>query len=183
MTGKLTGKATRRLVGRSLSGWVAGLSLSLLGAAIALADVPFPLWDILPYLQTQTSVPIFLPDVLPAAEVEQIYISAEADNISYSLSLDYTQDCRGATACNIGSLSAEVGGFSFGPNDLLPGDQFALVTLTDGTQGGFFNFCGAYCSAILQWERGGVLYTMYLKNGTLEELLTIANSAIAAGPR
>lgn len=173
------GRRSLTWVGRSLPGLLAPAVL----ASVALADIPFPVQDVLPYLEARTTVPILLPDTVPLTEVERVYVSSEANTLSYVLSIDYTEDCGGATPCTFGALSAEVDGFSFDPDDLFPGDTFELVTLADGTEAGYFNLCGAYCSAILQWEEGGVLYTVYLKNGTQEDLLAIANSAIAAGPR
>jgi len=145
------------------------------------AQTQFPVNDALADIRGGTAVPIYLPEVAPVSE--PLYISGLTSPDGYYLTLDYTPDCNGATACNLGNLTGEQDGYRYTESDLEPGDRLESVTLANGYTGQFANMCGAYCSAVLQWEVEGVLYTVYLKNGTLEDAVQIANSAIEAGPR
>lgn len=60
---------------------------------------------------------------------------------------------------------------------------FKNIELAKGTKGIFFNGCGPYCTALVEWQSGGVLYRVTMKNGREENLKQIANSAIEAGRR
>lgn len=153
----------------------------LLSPVAASAQTQFPVSSALADIQNGTTVPIYLPDVFPTSD--EIYVSGLTSADGYYLTLDFTPDCDGATACNMGNLTGEQDGYRYTESDLQPGDRLETVSLANGNTGQFVNLCGAYCSAVLQWDMGGVLYTIYLKNGTLEDAVEMANSAIEAGPR
>jgi len=152
-----------------------------LPAMAASAQTQFPVNDALASIEEGTAIPIYLPEVYPTSEM--LYINGLTTPDGYYLTLDYTPDCNGATACTMGNLTGEQDGYRYTESDLEPGDRLETVPLANGNTGQFVNLCGAYCSAILQWEMQDVLYTVYLKNGTLEEVVQMANSAIEAGPR
>ncbi|MBD3885406.1 hypothetical protein IFO70_27150 [Phormidium tenue FACHB-886] len=151
------------------------------------ADVTLPLRQAAAQISRGTDVPIYLPDRLP---MEQGYLDISTTANGYRVDFNYTPDC-GGTACYFGSIQAERGG-QLSPNpfrDYAPRDlggireAFELVQLSDGTPAQFINGCGAYCTAVLEWQSQGVLYQVTVKNGTREMLLAIANSAVEAGAR
>lgn len=142
---------------------------------------PFPIAKVLPKLKGKTTVPIFLPAQLPALEdVKEDYAIEVARN-SYSVEIYLAPDCR-AGACYFGSFSAERNGQFTEPSDL-PRDTFRIIQLATGLKGVFYNGCGAYCTAIVEWKSKGVLYRVTGKNGQQAELVKLANSAIRAGAR
>lgn len=145
----------------------------------ALADVPFPVSELVPQMFNETSVPILLPTRLPFSE--QVYFSGQVGTDEYSVEIYHTPDCT-ATACYIGAIQAERGGeFSTPPTDgIMP--EFKNIQLFGGTKGIFVNTCGPYCTASVEWEYEGVLYRVTMKNGSQGELEQIANFAIEAGP-
>lgn len=161
------------------------IALAFLGMVLspvaASAQTQFPVNDALADIRGGTVVPIYLPEVYPASD--PLYVSGLTSPDGYYLTLDYTPDCGGATACNMGNLTAEQDGYRYTESDLEAGDRLQTVPLANGVTGQFVNLCGAYCSAILQWDMEGVLYTVYMKNGSMEDVVEIANSAIQAGPR
>lgn len=172
---------------KSLS-FLAGISLyvalpvmALNIADVAFADVSFPVEEMGSQISEVSSIPIFLPDSLPLSRT--VYYDGEFDRNSYSIQLSAVPNCRG-TACFIGSLQAEKGGTPIAAPS--PGEsrvEFKQIQLARGISGRFHNRCGAYCTALLEWQYQGVLYRVTLKNGRLEELQEIANRAIQAGPR
>lgn len=142
------------------------------------ANVTVPVENILSSLG-QVEVPVLLPNQLPFLKEHPVYFNSTANSSGYEVSFEYAQNCNLATACFIGSITAERN------ND--QGSEEAqtskVVRLADGTQGQFTNFCGAYCMANLRWQSQGVLYKVTMKNGQLEDLVQIASSAAQAGPR
>jgi len=135
----------------------------------------------------RTTLPILLPQPFQVGYDGQVYLSADADANRYSVSLAAVPDCGGANACSIGFIGAE----RVTPHEALPFET--IVTLTKGIKGSFKPLtCGASCSPPeIAWIQNGVMYSIQLKgigSGTddasvMAELIKIANSAIAAGPR
>jgi hypothetical protein len=162
------------------------IALSAMGLAPAIAqsiaqskaNSTFPVATTLQRLRGRTKLPILLPNT-PGAFAN---ISTAKPN-EYSVSFDFRPNCGGA-ACNMGTVSAIEGGPFTNPKDYTgPRSSTAKVKLQDGTPAQFVSGCGAYCSAILEWKTGRVLYSVYIKNGDLNGTLGIANSAIKAGVR
>ncbi len=123
-----------------------------------------------------------MPILLPTPPSDYLRISTAAPN-EYSVDFDLRPNC-GGTPCNIASMSATRGGQFSNPADYKgPRSRTANVKLKNGTAARFFSGCGAYCSAILEWKTGDILYSVYIKNGDLEGTLGLANSAVAAGVR
>lgn len=142
----------------------------------------FPVRRILPQLKRRTQIPIFLPNRLPFSG--RFYFDSYAEPNAYSVGIGATPNCE-ATACSIGELSAQRGGQPATP-DLVEGSTNAVfknVRLARGTRGVFTNGCGAYCTASVEWQYGGVLYRVSMKNGEERTVIQIANSAIEAGRR
>jgi len=148
-------------------------------APAASADTPFPVSKILPQINRKTQMPIFLPSRLPFSP--QVFYNVEVDSAHYSIDINHTPDCQG-TPCYIGAIRAERGGKVSEPSGIR-GETFTSVELAGGIRGIFANACGAYCTALVEWQYQGVLYQVTIKNGREEELIQIANSAITAGPR
>jgi hypothetical protein len=157
------------------------IALSSMGLAPAIAQSTpstFPVATTLQRLRGRTKLPILLPNT-PGAFAN---ISTAKPN-EYSVSFDFRPNCGGA-ACNMGTISAIEGGPFSNPKDYTgPRSRTAKVKLQDGTSAQFFSGCGAYCSAVLEWKTGRILYSVYIKNGDLNGTMGIANSAIKAGVR
>ncbi|HLO48592.1 MAG TPA: hypothetical protein VK211_09285, partial [Kamptonema sp.] len=129
---------------------------------IAQGGAAVPIAQILPQLKGKTQVPIFLPSQVPFSQ--KLYFNAQSRLDGYSISIDYTANCRGTTACSAGGISAQKGG-EF--TQRMEGVTKTLknIKLAKGIQGVFHNGCGAYCTASVEWKRQGVLYTVAIKNG------------------
>nr|WP_228056412.1 hypothetical protein [Microcoleus sp. LEGE 07076] len=148
--------------------------------SVAVAGTAVPVSQILAKLKGKTQVPIFIPSRLPISQ--KLYYQTQAKADSYTISMDYTADCRGAGACTFGEVRAKKGGeFS----TKLEGVTKTLknVKLAGGVTGVFHNGCGAYCTASIEWKKQGFMYTVSIKNGRESDLNFIASSAILAGKR
>jgi len=147
---------------------------------IAQAGNAVPVGQILAQLKGKTKVPIFLPSQLPFGQ--KVYFNAQVSTDGYAISIDYTANCRGVTACSAGEIRAQKGG-EF--TQKMEGVTKTLknIQLAKGTKGVFHNGCGAYCTASVEWKSQGVLYTVAIKNGREADTVKIANSAIEAGVR
>ncbi|MGB3264606.1 MAG: hypothetical protein WBA89_11655 [Microcoleus sp.] len=148
--------------------------------SVAVVGTAVPVSQILAKLKGKTQVPIFIPSRLPISQ--KFYYQTQATADSYTISMDYTADCRGAGACSFGEVRAQKGGeFS----TKLEGVTKTLknVKLAGGVTGVFHNGCGAYCTASIEWKKLGFMYTVSMKNGRESDLTLIANSAILAGKR
>lgn len=165
---------TRRLLLATLSAVAVHLPQAVL------ANVPVPVRELAPRIQQRANIPILIPATLPSSE--RLYTTATQEPGGYSLSFDYTPDCGGSTPCNWGQFDASRDDYP----PLSRGtarDEFRAVTLANGIRGQYLNGCGAYCTASLQWRSRGVTYTVYVKNGTLAQVMAVANSAIQGGVR
>jgi hypothetical protein len=148
--------------------------------SVAVAGTAVPVSQILQKLKGKTQVPIFLPSRLPISQ--KLYYQSQAKTDSYTISIEYTADCRGGGACSFGEIRGQKGGeFS----TQLEGVTKTLknVQLADRVKGVFHNGCGAYCTATLEWKSRGFMYTVAIKNGRESDLILIANSAILARKR
>lgn len=136
----------------------------------AAATTSVPVERLRSQLQGRTQVPIVIPATLPTEE--SLFSSATVTSDRYEISFTYTPDCQG-TACTWGSFSAE-------RSEYLEDDPGLVeaVTLVDGTQAWFNNFCGAYCNARVFWFADGSLYSAWIKNGTREAAIALANAAV-----
>lgn len=139
-----------------------------------------PTSQIVSKLKNSTRVPIFIPSILPFSD--RPYFNSEGTTNSYSLTFNYTPDCKGSTACSIGSMEAEKGGQFIAP---MEGSTrtFKNIQLANETKGVFHNGCGAYCTATVEWKNQDILYRVSVKNGTESDAIQIANSAIQSGRR
>ncbi len=147
---------------------------------LAQASNSVPVNEILPKLKGKTQVPIFIPSSISASQ--KLYYQSTPKADSYTISMDYTADCRGAGACSFGEIRAQKGGdFSTKMEGVTK--TLKNVQLAGGVKGVFHNGCGAYCTANVEWKAQGVLYTVAIKNGKEADLIKIANSAIQAGKR
>ena len=147
---------------------------------VAQADVAVPVSEILPKLKGKTQVPIFLPSRVPVAE--KLYYQSQAKPDSYTVSMEFTADCKGTGACTLGEIRGQKGGeFSTKMEGVTK--TLKTVQLAGGVKGNFHNGCGAYCTATLEWKNQGFMYTVSIRNGLEADLVKIANSAIQAGKR
>ncbi|WP_225913956.1 SH3 domain-containing protein [Leptolyngbya ohadii] len=155
--------------------WTVSLLLSL--PLSALADTAVPVDRLRSQLQGRTQVPIVLPNQLPEADALYSNVASVSPG-GYEISFTYTPDCQG-TACTWGYFSAQRGG-TIDTQPISPRDTIESVTLANGTQAQFTNFCGAYCTAQASWISQGVLYSASVKNGRRETVVALANSALQA---
>jgi hypothetical protein len=166
---------SRRRTARSMAAWV--LVCCFVGSAL-LAQQSGKALDalsaVVPDLKSQTTVPILLPQQLPAL--------ANGDAEGYTIRLESDPDCDGANACFLGMIRAKRGGkFSY-PE---------VVKLGEAATGRFQpTICGGSCSEqAIQWKYQGVLYTAQLNLHTESEkeartaMIDLAKSAVRLGPR
>ena len=144
------------------------------------SSMTFPVREILSQIEGKTRVPIFLPNQLPFSQ--KIYLKSRVETQSYSVVMSHIPNCN-STPCYIGSISAERGGEPAQPPIRGFRSEFKTIQLAGRTQGVFYNGCGAYCTALVEWQYQGVLYRVTMKNGEEKMLVNIANSAIEARPR
>ncbi|MBN3925150.1 hypothetical protein [Nostoc sp. NMS4] len=132
--------------------------------------------SILPKLKQKTQIRILLPKFIPESDGENpIYATIEtATQKKYDISLAFTPDCNGASACRLGVVTAEAVTYK---TPRLTGKR---VSLAKGITGYFVDFtCGAGCSdATLTLRQQGVQYVFGLKAGDRTSLVKMANSAI-----
>ncbi|MBE9009135.1 hypothetical protein IQ250_02825 [Pseudanabaenaceae cyanobacterium LEGE 13415] len=164
----------------ALSALSFALSLSISSFTIrsASADVGLPVNQVTQALQ-RVRVPLLIPERLPFSGEDKIYWQTTVEPKGYSIAFVYEPDCKG-TYCYLGSFSAEQGGnIERGSN----GELVEGVTLAKGKKAQYRLFRGAYHTAFLSWKERGVLYKVTIKNGSKEQVIQIANSAINGGFR
>lgn len=146
------------------------------------AEAPDSLGAVIAELKRQSSVPILLPERLPALAEKTLYAHAKGDADGYEIHLESDPDCDGANVCFLGIFRAKLRGkFSF-PE---------VVKLSETATGRFKPItCGGSCSPpAIQWKYEGVLYTAQLNLRTENErearkaMIDLAKSALLHGPR
>ncbi|AFY81227.1 hypothetical protein [Oscillatoria acuminata] len=148
--------------------------------SVSQAPIPNPIFEpILPQIKQETQIPILLPDYIFGSDgATPVYATIETVTPSqYSLILGFTPDCTGGTACRLGTVSGE----DIAANS--PELEGQSVPLDDGITGYFMDaVCGANCSdSTMTWDQNGTRYQMGIKAGKPEDLVKMANSAIASG--
>ncbi|MCT7977863.1 hypothetical protein [Laspinema olomoucense] len=147
---------------------------------VSQAPIPNPIFEpILPKIKQETQIPILLPDYIFGSDgATQVYATVETVTPSqYQIILGLTPDCNGGTACRVGTVSGEE--LSPSSADL----EGKAVPLDEGITGYFVDaVCGANCSdSTMTWDQNGIRYQMGIKAGKPEDLVKMANSAIASG--
>ncbi|MEG4121479.1 hypothetical protein QUA43_28910 [Microcoleus sp. N9_B4] len=145
------------------------------------ANSSFPASNIFRQIKGKTRVPVFLPSILPLSDIQQLDFDVQAGADGYIVGMYLGKGCR-AAACYFGTIEAKRNE-PFSPPSRLPQDTYRSVELAGGFRGIYFNNCGAYCTAFVEWQRLGVLYRFTRKNARQQEVVQIANSAIQAGQR
>lgn len=145
------------------------------------ANSRFPASNIFRQIKGKTRVPVFLPNILPLSEIQQLDFDVQAGSHGYIVAMYLGKGCR-AGACFFGIIEAKRNEPFSSPSQL-PQDTYRSIELAGGMRGIYFNNCGAYCTAFVEWQRLGVLYRVTRKNGTQQEVVQIANSALQAGQR
>ncbi len=145
------------------------------------ANSRFPASNIFRQIKGKTRVPVFLPSLLPLSDTQQLDFDVQAGSHGYIVAMYSGKGCR-AGACFFGIIEAKRNE-PFSSPTRLPQDTYRSIELAGGMRGIYFNNCGAYCTAFVEWQRLGVLYRVTRKNGTQQEVVQIANSAIQAGQR
>ena len=141
----------------------------------------FPASNIFRQIKGKTRVPVFLPSILPLSDIQQLDFDVQAGSHGYIVAMYLGKGCR-AGACFFGIIEAKRNEPFSSPSQL-PRDTYRSIELAGGFRGIYFNNCGAYCTAFVEWQRLGVLYRVTRKNGTQQEVVQIANSALQAGQR
>ncbi|MEG4405582.1 hypothetical protein [Microcoleus sp. MON2_D5] len=145
------------------------------------ANSIFPASNISRQIKGKTRVPVFLPSILPLSNTQQVDFDVQAGSHGYIVEMYLGKGCR-AGACYFGTIEAKRNE-PFSPPSQLPQDTYRSIELAGGIRGIYFNNCGAYCTAFVEWQRLGVLYRVTRKNGRQQEVVQIANSALQAGQR
>ncbi|MEG4058215.1 MULTISPECIES: hypothetical protein [unclassified Microcoleus] len=145
------------------------------------ANSIFPASNISRQIKGKTRVPVFLPSILPLSNTQQVDFDVQAGAHGYIVGMYLGKGCR-AGACYFGTIEAKRNE-PFSPPSQLPQDTYRSVELAGGFRGIYFNNCGAYCTAFVEWQRLGVLYRVTRKNARQQEVVQIANSALQAGQR
>ena len=145
------------------------------------ANSSFPASNIFRQIKGKTRVPVFLPSRLPLSDIQQVDFDVQAGSHGYIVGMYLGKKCR-AGACYFGTIEAKRNE-PFSPPSQLPLDTYRSIELAGGIRGIYFNNCGAYCTAFVEWQRLGVLYRVTRKNGRQQEVVQIANSALQAGQR
>ncbi|MBP0040673.1 MAG: hypothetical protein J7545_01665 [Roseofilum sp. SBFL] len=134
---------------------------------------------ILSELDKKTQLTVLLPSWLPEEkETSPVFaIPTEVSASEYQVLLAFSADCNGGTACRWGEVSGQMG-------PLTAPEGGESITLAQGIKGYFVPAtCGANCSdAVVMWEQAEGHYRVGLKAGDKEELIEMANSAIATTP-
>jgi hypothetical protein len=133
-------------------------------------------------IKRHTRIAVLLPETL-AIDVPNghgVEVKWAANRRTWSLSLGIGPRCGGANACFVGEFTATRGAKP----------AFTRRVRLHGGVTGFFkpSTCGASCSPPqLLWRVGNVLYDLQLRAAgrasDRAELVAIADSALAAGPR
>ncbi|MBE9186058.1 hypothetical protein IQ270_15525 [Microcoleus sp. LEGE 07076] len=145
------------------------------------ANLRFPASNIVRQIKGKTRVPVFVPNILPLPDTEQLDFDVQAGSHGYIVEIYLGKGCRGG-ACAFGTIEAKRNE-PFSPPSQLPRDTFRSIELAGRMRGIYFNSCGAYCTASVEWQRLGVLYRVTKKNGRQSDVVRIANSALQAGQR
>lgn len=173
-------------------------------------------------IQQKTQVPTYFPTQIPvkyaqdltqSSETKTAYLSniqgyagnAAVNEAGYELSIDYTPDCEGATACSIGFISGSAIDSSiislpsilddpdqaantdicrqYAPSDFPQRPPLKLVTLAKGIKAVIVPYsCGAsFGNTQVIWDHQAYRYTIGLKHAGLDDMVAVANSAIRQG--
>ena len=175
-----------------------GIALTLLGVfattilctsvrAKVVESLPDVFRSVLAGVKAKTSLPVLLPSELPRPFNDAKHASVGVTTASeYAVSLYYE---LGAGDAGFAASFGATDNPRFSPREL---GNVHEVKLANGIAGFFRPVnCGGSCApASLWWEEGAVLYQIQLKlRSTLREqdqqrmIMTVANSAILAGPR
>jgi hypothetical protein len=141
----------------------------------------FPVSQIFQQIKGKTRVPVFLPSRLPLSDIQQLDFDVQAGSHGYIIEMYFGKGCRGG-ACYFGTVESKRDE-PVSPPSQLPNDTYRSIQLANGMRGTFFNICGSYCTAFVEWRNADVLYRIKLKNGRQQELVQMVNSAIKAGKR
>lgn len=152
---------------------------SAAGQNVSVRDV---LGSHLTRVKAKTTVPVRLPTrvrvYFPRSRIHPT--PSSANEHTYEMGIGIGRSCNGANVCFIAAFYAERGA--------KPAFR-RRVRLTQSRTGYFKPLtCGASCSAPeIQWIQRGVLYSIAYKGSSAREekayLVSLANSAILAGPR
>ncbi|MCC3406820.1 MAG: hypothetical protein JGK17_14755 [Microcoleus sp. PH2017_10_PVI_O_A] len=141
----------------------------------------FPVSNIFAQIKGKTRVPVFLPNILPFSDTQQLDFDVQAGSHGYIVGMYLGKGCRGG-ACTFGTIEAKRDE-PISPPSQLPRDTYRSIELAGGMKGTYFQTCGNYCIASVEWQRQGVLYRVSLKNGRQSDVVQIVNSALQAGQR
>lgn len=148
--------------------------------------LPEALSSALTEVKAKSHIPILLPSELPQPFEGAKYATVEASENGYGISLYY--ELHAGDSAFAASFSADSHP-NYGPTDIPNVHQ---VKLSHGLVGYFREVgCGGSCApANLWWEEDHVLYGLQLRlrpdipdNDQQREMISVANSAIIAGPR
>lgn len=121
----------------------------------------------------QHGAKVLLPSTIETS-VPHLYGSGGATARGYDIQLGAARDCDGANVCFVAEFTAASGQPVAG----------ARIALAHGLSGRYFaSACGASCNpSAIRWTEYGLRYTIKYQ-GSRQQLVALADSAISAGPR
>jgi hypothetical protein len=127
-------------------------------------------------------VTVLLPTFIPHQHEKGLHLYAEVDDkgrYSYFVDLGYAPNCGGATVCRFGSVT---GGAEVDTPTIFDYPRGRHVHLRNGALALFFPYtCGASCGdSVLVFQVDGIVYTVSIKAGSLQDVLAMANSVAPA---
>jgi hypothetical protein len=144
-------------------------------------DVPALVQHDLASARRRTQIPILLPSTAPANDTTPAPAgSGYGRRTHYAFAFSYGADCGGANACFLGEVTGRRGGTP----------AFRRTVALRGGRTGYYKplSCGGSCSPPeIEWVQRKVLYSIQWneanRGGSRRTMISLANSAIAAGPR
>lgn len=129
---------------------------------------------ILPALREKSGVPPMLPSRIDLLDCSTFANLIAVDNSGYHIVLAATTDCEGQHVCAYGSVEGSKTPIRLG-SDGVP------VRLNHGSSARYFaTQCYAYCDeAYITWAEKGFYYSVGLKAGSKQQLISAANSVFS----
>lgn len=133
-------------------------------------------------LQKQTSVPVLFPKQIPKnPQYKNYYATGKITNSGYVIYVDSTKDCNGVHACNIGSITAAIGGNPQIYYDMQNKELTVPVKLKNNIKAYYTpgHAMGDYWPTMIVWRDKNVLYTIVWQiNPNIERqaIVAMANS-------
>lgn len=137
-------------------------------------------------VRQESTVPVLFPQKIPKGDESMLYAYSEPtgkQTQGYSISVDYSKDCKGAHYCSMGHIDAQrFGSIQKEIHDREGRHITEKVQLAKNISGYYTHphAMADYWSPTLQWKIGDVLYTLTWsdRNADQNNMIAMANSAL-----